>query len=57
MTKRLLSRYGKRLMRIRSATVEPVLGSLINYYGLRQINTMSREAAAKVMYAAAMAII
>ena len=41
-------------MRLRSATVEPVLGSLINYYGLRQINTRSREAAAKVMYVAAM---
>ena len=33
----------------------PVLGSLINYYGLRQINTRSREAAAKMMYVAAMA--
>ena len=42
------------MMRIRSATVEPVLGSLINYYGLRQINTRNREAAAKVMYMAAM---
>lgn len=42
-------------MRIRSATVEPVLGSLINYFGLRQINTRGREAAAKVMYVAAMA--
>ena len=55
MVKRLSSRLGKRMMRIRSATVEPVLGSLINYYGLRQINTRSREAAAKVMYVAAMA--
>jgi transposase len=57
MTERLSSRYGKRMMRIRSATVEPVLGSLINYYGLRQINTRSRETAAKVMYVAAMATI
>ena len=55
MRERLSSRYGKRMMRIRSATVEPVLGSLINYYGLRQINTRSRETAAKVMYLAAMA--
>ncbi|WP_293688928.1 MULTISPECIES: IS1182 family transposase [unclassified Spirosoma] len=55
MMKRLSSRFGKRMMRIRSATVEPVLGSLINYYGLRQINTRSRETAAKVMYVAAMA--
>ncbi|GAB4026858.1 IS1182 family transposase [Spirosoma gilvum] len=55
MTNRLSSRFGKRMMRIRSATVEPVLGSLINYFGLRQINTKSREAAAKVMYMAAIA--
>jgi hypothetical protein len=53
MVSRLSSRFGKRMMRLRSATVEPVLGSLINYYGLRQINTRSREAAAKVMYVAA----
>lgn len=53
--KRLSSRFGKRMMRLRSATVEPVLGSLINYFGLRQINTRNREAAAKVMYVAAMA--
>ena len=55
MVKRLSSRFGKRMMRIRSATVEPVLGSLINYYGLRQINTRRRESAAKVMYMAAIA--
>jgi len=55
MADRLSSRFGKRMMRIRSATVEPVLGSLINYFGLHQINTRSREAAAKVMYMAAMA--
>jgi len=55
MVDRLSNRFGKRMMRIRSATVEPVLGSLINYFGLRQINTRSREAAAKVMYVAAMA--
>ena len=55
MTNRLSSRFGKRMMRLRSATVEPILGSIINYYGLRQINTRSREAGAKVMYVAAMA--
>jgi hypothetical protein len=55
MVARLSSRFGKRMMRLRSATVELVLGSLINYYGLRQINTRSREAAAKVMYVAAIA--
>jgi hypothetical protein len=48
VTKRLSSRLGKRMKRLRSATVEPVLGSLVNYFGLRQINTQSREAATKV---------
>jgi transposase len=51
MMDRLSSRFGKRMMRLRSATVEPVLGNLVNYYG----NTRGREAAAKVMYVAAMA--
>lgn len=55
MVERLSSRFGKRMMRLRSATVEPVLGSLVNYYGLRQINTRGRESAVKVMYVAAMA--
>eukprot|EP01098_Paradermamoeba_levis_P011020 TRINITY_DN4668_c0_g1_i1.p1 TRINITY_DN4668_c0_g1~~TRINITY_DN4668_c0_g1_i1.p1 ORF type:complete len:256 (-),score=-30.82 TRINITY_DN4668_c0_g1_i1:506-1273(-) len=55
MVARLSSRLGKRMMRLRSATVEPVSGSLINYFGLRHINTRSREAAAKVMHMAAMA--
>jgi transposase len=35
MLVRLASRVGKRMLRLRAATVEPVLGSLITYYGLR----------------------
>jgi hypothetical protein len=55
MLSRLASRVGKRMMRLRAATVEPVLGSLITYYGLRQISKKRQVGAAKVMYLAAMA--
>jgi transposase len=55
MLARLASRVGKRMMRLRAATVEPVLGSLITYYGLRQISKKRQAGAAKVMYLAAMA--
>jgi hypothetical protein len=33
MLNRLATRVGKRMMRLRAATIEPVLGSLITYYG------------------------
>ncbi|WP_181309084.1 IS1182 family transposase, partial [Rufibacter sp. XAAS-G3-1] len=36
---RIKSRYGRRMKSLRQATVEPVLGTLINYMGLRKINT------------------
>jgi transposase len=55
MLERLATRVGKRMMRLRMATVEPVLGSLITYYGLRHITKKRQVGAAKVMYVAAMA--
>jgi transposase len=55
MLARLASRVGKRMRRLRAATVEPVLGSLITYYGLRQISKKRQAGTAKVMYLAAMA--
>ncbi|WP_400190375.1 transposase [Hymenobacter sp. B81] len=55
MTARLTARLGKHMRRLRAATVEPVLGSLVNYYGLRHMSKKGREEAAKVMYVAAMA--
>jgi hypothetical protein len=55
MLARLSTKAGKRAMRKRAATVEPVLGSLIEYYGLRKISVKKREGAAKVMYMAATA--
>jgi|GEM_PF-4287579 len=40
---------------LRQSTVEPVFGSLLQHYGLRQVNTRSRASAHKTMLLAAMA--
>jgi len=32
-------RYAKRMSRLRSATVEPVFGPLINFLGMKKVNT------------------
>lgn len=52
---RLKSRYGRRMKGLRQATVEPVLGTLINFLGLRKINTRGIQQATKVMLLAATA--
>ncbi|GAB3044679.1 IS1182 family transposase [Spirosoma litoris] len=46
---------GKRMKRLRSATIEPALGSLVDYYGLRKINVRGKAGAHKVMLMAAVA--
>jgi hypothetical protein len=55
MLTRLATRAGKRMLRLRASTVEPVLGSLITSYGLRHISKKRQAGAAKVMYFAAIA--
>ena len=55
MLARLATRLGQRMRRLRASTVEPVLGSLITYYGLRAISKKRQAGAAKIMYLAAMA--
>ncbi|MBC6607002.1 IS1182 family transposase [Hymenobacter sp. BT188] len=55
MLARLATRVGQGMRRLRSATVEPVLGRLINYFGLRHLSQKGQAGAAKVMYLAAMA--
>jgi transposase len=45
----------KKMVRLRSATVEPVLGSLINYTGMKRINAKGIEQANKCMTMAAVA--
>jgi hypothetical protein len=55
MQQRIESRKGKQMKLLRSSTVEPVLGSLINYTGLKQINTKGIKQANKCMLMAATA--
>lgn len=52
---RLKSRYGRKMKGLRQATVEPVLGTLINFMGLRKINTRGIKQALKGMLLAAAA--
>jgi transposase len=55
MQQRIESAKGKRMKRLRSSTVEPVFGSLINYTGLKRINTKGLKQANKCMLMAATA--
>jgi hypothetical protein len=52
---RLKSRWGRRMKGLRQSTVEPVLGTLINFMGLRKINTRGIKQATKVLLLAATA--
>ncbi len=55
MHKRLQTQKAKRMKKLRSSTVEPVLGTLINFLGMRRINTRGIEQANKCMLMAAVA--
>ena len=55
MEARLKSAKGKRLKRRRSAVVEPVFGSLLNYFGMRRTASKGKESAHKRMVMAATA--
>lgn len=55
MQQRVESPKGKQMKSLRSSTVEPVFGSLINYTGLRRINTKGLKQANKGMLMAAVA--
>ena len=46
--------YAKRLFRSRSSTVEPVLGTLINYLNMKRVNTRGIEQAEKHVLMAAL---
>ncbi|GGB79177.1 hypothetical protein GCM10011325_03410 [Dyadobacter sediminis] len=47
------SRRAKQMKQLRQSTVEPVFGSLVQYYGLNKINVLGKEGAHKVMIMAA----
>jgi len=55
MHQRLQTPYAKRMKKRRQSTVEPVLGSLINFMGLRRIWTRGLKNANKFMLGAAAA--
>ncbi|MEK6482489.1 transposase [Catalinimonas sp. 4WD22] len=55
MGSRLTSSLGQRMKKLRMSTVEPVFGSLINYFGLKRINAKGKVAAHKCMLMSAAA--
>jgi hypothetical protein len=55
MHQRLQTQKAKRMKKLRSSTVEPVLGTLINYLSMRRINTRGIKQANKCMIMAAVA--
>ena len=55
MHERLKTKYAKQMKKLRSSTVEPVLGTLINFTGMRRIWTRGIKAANKFMLGAAIA--
>lgn len=55
MRERLQTSYAKRMKKLRQATVEPVLGTLINFTGIRRIWTRGLSSANKFMLGAAIA--
>src|SRR4051794_10414372 len=55
MHQRLQTAKAKRMKKLRSATVEPVIGTLVNYLGMKRVNTRGLELANKCMLMAAVA--
>jgi transposase len=55
MEERMLTKQGRKMRKLRMATVEPVFGTLINHLGMRKINTKGIKNAHKCMLMAAMA--
>jgi transposase len=55
MARRLQTRKGKRMCRLRGSTVEPVLGTLVNFLAMKRVNTIGIEQADKCATMAASA--
>ncbi len=55
MHARLQTHKAKRMKKLRSSTVEPVLGTLVNYLNMRRVNTRGIRQANKCMLMAAVA--
>jgi transposase len=55
MHERLKTPYAKKVKKLRQSTVEPVLGTLINFLGMKRVNTRGIKLANKCMLMAAIA--
>jgi transposase len=55
MHERLKTPYAKKMKKLRQSTVEPVLGTLINFLGMKRVNTRGIKLANKCMLMAAIA--
>ena len=55
MHERLQTAKAKRMKKLRSSTVEPVLGTLVNFLAMRRVNTRGIKGANKCMLMAAVA--
>jgi transposase len=55
MQARIETHKGRRMMKLRQSTVEPVLGTLVNFLGMRRVNTIGIKQADKCMLMAALA--
>ncbi len=55
MHERLKSSYARRMKKLRQSTVEPVLGTLINFLAMKRVNTRGIQLANKCMMMAAIA--
>jgi len=54
MHTKMQTQYAKRITRIRSATVEPVLGTLLNFLNMKRVNTRGIKQASKHVLMAAL---
>lgn len=55
MHKRMKDDYGKQMMITRKSTIEPIIGNLIEYLGMRKVNTIGIKLANKCMIMAGIA--
>lgn len=55
MHQRLRSRYARSMKKLRQSTVEPVLGTLVNFLGMKRVNTRGIGLANKCLLMAAIA--
>jgi transposase len=55
MHERLKTPYARKMKKLRQSTVEPVLGTLINFMGMKRVNTRGIKLANKCMLMAAVA--